>query len=92
MVKVLSFIFQQCFGLFPMVVFEGSSETGLFTHSTNHVFWSPLPRKYISYEGHLFSENVKHMRYISKMQKKIDKKFFLFERIASELVALNSLY
>ena len=29
---------------------------------------------------------------ISKMQEKIDKKFFVFKIIASELVALNSLY
>ena len=29
---------------------------------------------------------------ISKMQEKIHKKFFVFEIIASELVALNCLY
>ena len=29
---------------------------------------------------------------ISKMQEKIDKKHFVFEIIASELVGLNSLY
>ena len=29
---------------------------------------------------------------ISKMQKKIDKKLFIFEIIASDLVALNCLY
>ena len=29
---------------------------------------------------------------ISKMQEKIDKKLFVFETIASELVALNCLY
>ena len=29
---------------------------------------------------------------ISKMQEKIDKKLFVFEIIALELVALNSLY
>ena len=29
---------------------------------------------------------------ISKMQEKIDKKVFVFEIIASELVALNCLY
>ena len=29
---------------------------------------------------------------ISKMQEKIDKKLFVFEIIASELVALNCLY
>ena len=29
---------------------------------------------------------------ISKMQEKIDKKFFVFKIIASEIVALNSLY
>ena len=44
------------------------------------------------YEGHLFFENVPNLMQISKMQEKIEKKFFVFEIIASELVALNCLY
>ena len=46
----------------------------------------------ISYEGHPFFENVGNLMQISKMQEKIDKKLFVFKIIASELVALNSLY
>ena len=58
MVKVLSASFEQCFGPFTMLLVEASSETGLFRHFSNYVFRSPLVQKYISYEGHLFSENV----------------------------------
>ena len=39
------------------------------------------------YEGHLFFENVQNLMQISKMQEKIEKKLFIFEIIASELVA-----
>ena len=39
-----------------------------------------------------FFENVENLNYISNMQKKIQKKFFVFEIISSELVALNCLY
>ena len=38
MTKVLWCIFQQCWGHFTMLLFEGSSETGLFGHLSNHVF------------------------------------------------------
>ena len=40
-VNVLSFGFEQCFGAFTMLHFEGSSETGLFSRLSNHVFRSP---------------------------------------------------
>ena len=39
------------------------------------------------YEGHLFVENVQNLMQISKMEKKIEKKLFVFEIISSELVA-----
>ena len=48
--------------------------------------------KEISYEGHLFFENVFNLMHISKMQEKSDKKLFVFEIIAPEFVALNCLY
>ena len=35
MVKVLSFRFQQCFDPCTVLVFEGSSETGIFRHLSN---------------------------------------------------------
>ena len=40
----------------------------------------------------LFDENVQNLNEISKMQQKFEKKFFVFQIIASELVALNCLY
>ena len=46
----------------------------------------------MSYEGHIFFENVLNLMQILEMQKKMDKKVFVFEIIASELVALNCLY
>ena len=54
MVKVLSSRLQQCLGSFTMLLVERSSETGRFTHLSNHVFERPQFRKYIGYEGHLF--------------------------------------
>ena len=38
MVKEVSLKFEQCFGAFTMLLFVGSSETGLFRHCSNHVF------------------------------------------------------
>ena len=58
MVTVLSFIFQQCFGMFTMLLVEGSSEAGLFRHLSNHVFQNPEDQKYMSSEGHLFLRHV----------------------------------
>ena len=57
MVKVLSFSFEQCFGPLTMLLVEGSSETGLFGHLSNHLFPSPEVQKYISYEGHHFFQS-----------------------------------
>ena len=50
---------------------DGSSERGLFRDMFNHVFWSPLFRKYISYESHILFENIQSLIQISKMQKQI---------------------
>ena len=65
MVKALPFRFEQCFGPFTMLLVKGSSETRLFRHLSNHVFWSPKihevffgVQKYMKYEDHLFLENV----------------------------------
>ena len=46
----------------------------------------------MSYEGLLFLTNVYSLIEILKMRKKIDKRFFVFEIIASELVPVNCLY
>ena len=60
MVKVLSFRFQQSFGQFTMLLVEGSSETGVFRHLSNHVFRSPYVQENIRYEGYLFFEYVQN--------------------------------
>ena len=44
------------------------------------------------YERHLFLKNLQALFHISKIQKKIEKKFFISETIASELVSLNCPY
>ena len=46
----------------------------------------------MSYEGHLLLPNVENLIYILKILKKIERKFFVFEIIVSELVVLNFLY
>ena len=46
----------------------------------------------MSYEGHVFFENVQNGTEIWKMQKENLEKFFLSEIIASQDVAINSLY
>ena len=53
-----------------MLLVEESSETGLFRYLSNHVFRSPYLGESISYEGHLFFQNLQNLIYISKTQKK----------------------
>ena len=43
----------------------------------------------MSYEVLLFFENVANLNKISKIKKKIEKKFFVFGIITSEFVTLN---
>ena len=89
--KVRSWCFQQCFGLFNILTVKGCSEMGLFRHLSNHVFRSCNFLKYISYDGHLFFQNVQSLIYISEMKQKMQKKFFVLNIIAFELVAKNDL-
>ena len=70
MPKVLWFRFEHCLGPFAMLLFEGSSETGVFRHLSNHSFMRTKLQKYISYESHPFFENFQSFIYISKMPKK----------------------
>ena len=92
MAKVLPFRLQQCFDPFAMLSVQSSSETRLFRHLFDHVFGSRYFRKYISYEGDVFLAKVKKSKKITKKKKKKkknEKKVFVFNIIASELVALN---
>ena len=91
MVKVLSCSFAQCFGPFPMLLVEVSSETRLCRHLSNHVFPSPSIQKYISYEGHLFFWIFSKLSLNLENATKNPKKFFVAEIIASENVAINCL-
>ena len=38
MIKVLQCTFQQCFGTFTMLLFEGSTKMGLFRHLSDYAF------------------------------------------------------
>ena len=92
MIKVLWCGFQQCLGMFTMLLVEGSSETGLFRHFSNHVFgvhnFGSTKALGVFYDFKMF----KIYSRFQKCSKKIRKKFFVSEIIASELVSLNCLY
>ena len=75
---VLSFSFEQCFGPFIMLLVEGSSETGLFRHLSNHVFPSSSVPKYISYEDQLFFWKVSKLNLDFENAKKNSEKVFCF--------------
>ena len=92
MVKLLSFRLQQCSNPFVTLSFEAFSETWLFRHLSNDGFLSPKFREYMTYEGHSLLENVWNLIEIFKKQKNNGENVFVFETIASELVALNCLY
>ena len=85
-------MFQQCLGWFTMLPVKQFPQKRLFRHISNHVFLNLSYRKYITYEDHLFAENNQNLMQSSNMQRKIEKKLFAFEIIATELVALNFLY
>ena len=81
---------QQCFGLSNMMTVHKCSETGFFNHLNYHAFWSLYLRKHISYQAHLFFQNVQNLMKISKIQKRIQKIFLVSEITAFKLVALNT--
>ena len=92
MIKVVPRIFKQCLAPFSMLTVEGPSETGLFRYLSKHLFCTPYFQKYISYQGHLFLQNVQTLMQIPEVEQKIDKKVFVFQIIAFELGATNSNY
>ena len=63
---------------FTMLPVKGSFETGLIGHISSHVFRSVWFRKEISYEGHLFFENVLNLMQISEISQKNSEKAFCF--------------
>ena len=70
-------MFQQCLGSFTNSPFEGSSEKGLFRHLSKHVLRSPQFLKYITYEGHIFFQNVQNLILLPKMHKKLWNRFLI---------------
>ena len=52
------------------------SETGLFSHLSNHASWGLEFRKYISFQAHLFFKTFKIWCRFQKFRKKIRKCFF----------------
>ena len=90
-IKVMWCRFQQCLGTFTMLLVEGSSGTAFFRHLSNHVFrvrsfGNTKAMKVIS-----FSKRSK-FQMDSKNAAKSSEKFFVSERIASELVSLNRIF
>ena len=75
MAKVLWFRFQQCLSPFPMLHVEGSSESRLFRHLSNHVFLSPSAQKYISCERHFFWKCSKLTLNLENVKKNSEKIF-----------------
>ena len=69
---------------------EACFETPLLIEWCDEVFHSLEIRKHISYEQHLFFQNVENLRQIPEMEPKIEEKFFVFQIIAFELGVANS--
>ena len=91
-IKVISCIFQQCLGMFAMLLVEGSSKTKLFRHLSNHVlevinFGNTKPMMVI-----FLFKSFKFWETFQKCSKKSRKKFFVSQVIACELVSLNCPY
>ena len=92
MVKVVSLRFRKFFVSLPYCFSKDLQKREFLDIYLTPVFRVRNFTKYINYEGHIFSENVQNLIYMSKMQKKIQKKFFLLDVIVSELAELNCLY
>ena len=61
MVKVLSFSFEQCFGRVPCYLSKGSLKPDFLDIYLTPIFEvRKFKKKYVSYEGHFFSENVQN--------------------------------
>ena len=80
-----------CFGQLPLLLVEGSSETGLFRYLSSHVFGVRNFRNTLAMRVIFCLEMFKISCRFQKLKKKREK-IFGFEIIAYELVALNCLY
>ena len=89
--EVLPFKFQQSFDPFAMLFFWESSETGPFRPLSNHFFWSQFSGNTSDMTVIFFGKCLK-FNVGFKNAKKNWEKFFVFEAMVSDFVALNSLY
>ena len=75
-----------------MLLFEGSSETGLFRRLSNHIFAVGNIGNAKAMKVIFFLKTLKILTKFQKFSKKIAKNFLVSQIIASELVSLNCLY
>ena len=79
MIKRLALTTSQCFGPFSKFPVDGSSQTGLFRHLSNHVFRGTLFRKFISYESYLFLKGSKFNIDLKNVHKNSENFFCFFD-------------
>ena len=92
MIKVKLCRFEPCLGTFTMLIFDGSTEIGLFRHLSNYVF---RVRNFGNTEGVrvIFVSKMLKIKFkFQKFSKKWRKKIFFSKTIAFELLSLNCLY
>ena len=80
MVKALALRLNQCFGPFTMLPVEGSSRTGVFRDSSNHIFRGRQFRKYISYLVVCFWKCSKFNADWKNAEKKSEKMFCFWDQ------------
>ena len=90
MIKLLSWRFRKYWGRFQILTVKAFYETLLLRQWSNQDFQSLSFWKYVSYDHHLFFQNVSNLIEIAEMEQKIQKKFFLFQIVAFELGVANS--
>ena len=91
MVKELSLTFQQCLGAFTLLLFEGSLKRDFLGVDLTRFFWVPNFGN-TSAMRVIFFKKISKLKLDFKNEEKNQKKFFVFEIIGSELIALNCLY
>ena len=89
LIKMLWWRFVKCLGTFTILLVEWLSETGLFRRLSFHVFGVRNFGNTKSMRVIFFFQNIQNLLYISNMEQKIQKKFFVSDIIAFELVSLN---
>ena len=92
MINVMSYGYEKCLDRFAILLVESSSETGHFRHLSDYVFGVRNFENTKAMRVIFFFQTVKIPARVQESSRKIEKKSFLSEIIASELVRLNCLY